>query len=560
MKLPIKGGSPEPTAAGSDGQAIDRTEVLEPQVGAIDSTAVLEPAELESTALLDDSEPGGGADAGRPRLVRAPPRQPARRCPKCESHYSGDALFCPFDGEPLATAPDWDPGSDPLLGCRLTGRFEVESVIAEGGMGTVYRVRHMTLDSVFAMKVLRRDLARDEVVAARLVDEARATAAIGHPNIVAVTDFGEINSAILPDLGPLKLPYFIMELIGGDSLLGLIRKQGPLSLSRTANLMLQVASALEAAHNAGVIHRDLKPENIRVSMDGSTEVAKVLDFGVAKVIGSSRKTQKGMVFGTPHYMSPEQGQGHVVDQRTDIYALGVIIYECLTGKVPFAADTFMGVVTKHMFARPEPLSVARPEVGDSPLEPVMMRCLEKEPQARYQSMAELKVDLEGSSQGTHAARMEAKPALKLRADEPKPTGGAGRLSLPSNDIDPRVWLGVGAAGLALATGLLVWMLLPQAEPAATAPASTAAQSAAPTAAPTGSLVNASQSAPPAGAGSTKSTPTASTKSTQSSSSAPATMSGTQAGPRTSRPRTTRARTTKSRTTKRSDVVDPWGKR
>lgn len=393
-----------------------------------------------------------GMHGGRRVAARA---HGAKRCASCGTHYSGHVRFCPFDGEPLSPAPDWDPTSDPLVGRVVSERFEVEAVIAEGGMGTVYRVRHIALGSVFAMKVLRRDLADDHEVAARLVDEARATAAIGHPNIVGVTDFGNIGKDVLPDLVRSNLPYFVMELVSGDSFADLIRDEVKLSPARTVHIIKQVAAALGAAHAVGIIHRDLKPDNIHVGLDDDgREMAKVLDFGVAKIIGSSKKTQAGMVFGTPHYMSPEQGQGHAIDQRTDVYALGVLMYECLTGTVPFAADTYMGVVTKHMFAKPQPLAELDPELAGTALEAILMRCLEKDPNDRYDTMAELCDDLASLEDGTQKASPQRASSLKLRDEEPDERQ-ARQLIPRAVARDQRIWVAAAAVMLAIAAALVV---------------------------------------------------------------------------------------------------------
>ena len=257
------------------------------------------------------------------------------------------------------------------------------SVLGEGGMGTVYGVRHQALDKKFALKVMRADLAQQGELAARFIQEARAAAAIVHPNIVQITDFGALPSGA---------PYFVMELLQGMSLSRMIRAGGPLPMGQAVRFLQQSASALAAAHAAGVIHRDLKPDNIHIAPN---DTVKVLDFGVAKVAGAGRLTRTGMVFGSPHYMSPEQASGGEVDRRTDVYALGIIMYEMFTGRVPFEADSYMGVLTKHMFMVPEPpsrVSAAPRELGA--LEDVVLRCLEKKPEARYESMDALIEDVE----------------------------------------------------------------------------------------------------------------------------------------------------------------------
>ena len=337
------------------------------------------------------ADDGTTLDRGAPTKLMLRRRELARRCGTCDRVFSGDEVLCPFDGAALLAEPGYTASDDPLIGVTLDERYRVEEVIAEGGMGTVYRVRHTKLGSAFAMKVLRRDLADDPNIADRLIEEARATAAIGHPNIVAAADFGEIDSTVLPELGKLKLPFFVMEHLSGYTLAELIDEVGSLSPPRIANIVSQVASALTAAHRAGIVHRDLKPDNIRlVRDDEGNELAKVVDFGVAKVIGASKKTQQGIVFGTPHYMSPEQGRGDAIDQRTDIYALGVIIYECLTGEVPFIGDTFVGIITQHLQTPPPELARG---LRKTRLATVMHRCLQKEPKERYATMAEIVTEL-----------------------------------------------------------------------------------------------------------------------------------------------------------------------
>lgn len=308
-----------------------------------------------------------------------------KRCPDCGARFGIDAAFCPFDGVPLSAAT-WDPTRDPLAGTVIDGRYEVLEPLGEGGMGTVYRVRHVTLDRTFAMKALRRDLATDADLAARFMQEARATAAIKHPAVVAITDFGELEDGV---------PYFVMELLAGETLATRIRARGPLAPAQAIKVARKVAEGLEASHAAGVVHRDLKPENVflvgkSLGKEPEDEV-RLVDFGAAKVVGASKLTRPGIVFGTPYYMSPEQASGGVVDARADVYSLGVLLYEMLTGTVPFEADTYMGVLTKHMYAAPDKPSERVPSGVRVPeeLEAVVLRALEKEPSSRYRSMAEV---------------------------------------------------------------------------------------------------------------------------------------------------------------------------
>jgi len=224
-------------------------------------------------------------------------------CGSCGHRFSGEAMFCPFDGAKLEKVA-YDPLGDPLLGSTVDGRYEVMELLGEGGMGRVYEVRHVALDRRFAMKVLRRDLARDEELAARFIQEAKATASVRHPNVVEITDFGR-----MPD----GVPYFVMELLVGETLGHVIKSGGPIPSKRAVRILKQVTSALAAAHTAGIVHRDLKPDNVFLigGAAGSTarEDVRLVDFGAAKIVGSSRVTRAGIVFGTPHYMSPSRRAG-----------------------------------------------------------------------------------------------------------------------------------------------------------------------------------------------------------------------------------------------------------
>jgi serine/threonine-protein kinase len=330
-------------------------------------------------------------------LVGAPQTPPgsASRCPSCKQHFTGDARFCPFDGDALEPAPGYRPEADPLIGTLIDGRYAIECVLGEGGMGIVYGARHRSLDKRFALKVMRADMAEQDELAQRFIQEARAAAAIHHPNVVQITDFGEL---------PGCAPYFVMELLDGMPLSKLLKSGGPPPFARALRILKQVASALGAAHAAGVVHRDLKPDNIHVT---SNDVVKVLDFGVAMVAGAGRLTRTGMVYGTPHYMSPEQASGDTVDHRADIYALGIIMYEMFAGRVPFEADSYMGVLTKHMFMVPEPPSRVNAAVRQlGALEDVILKCLEKKPNARYPSMEALITEIESIARVGTGDRLE----------------------------------------------------------------------------------------------------------------------------------------------------------
>jgi len=341
-------------------------------------------------------------------------------CPQCGQHFSADGRFCPFDGEPLRPALQRDYASDPLLGSVVDDRYEIVNVIGEGGMGVVYAARHRALGKRFALKALRKDLATDHEIAARFMQEARTAASISHPGLVEITDFGKL---------PTGQPFFVMELLEGQSLAQLIRRGGPIPAARALEIVRQIADALGAAHDRSIVHRDLKPDNVHVSPAAAgRDQVTIVDFGLAKVIGSSRLTRAGMVFGTPHYMSPEQAQGDPTDHRADIYALGVVMYEMFTGRVPFEADSYMGVLTKHMYMAPTPPSqlVGIDKLGV--LEDIILRCLEKKADHRYQALRELTRDLDLALNPTgprpFAARQRRGTPRSLLADE---------LELPSRE-------------------------------------------------------------------------------------------------------------------------------
>ncbi len=280
-----------------------------------------------------------------------------------------------------------------LLGQTIDQRYRVDSLLGEGGMGLVYRVTHTRLNKPLAMKVLRQENTRDPEVLARFRREAESASNIGNQHIIDVSDFGELTDGST---------YFIMEYLDGLDLIDAIDSVDRMPEERALHIAIQVCRALGAAHDAGITHRDLKPENVfLIRREDEEDFVKVLDFGIAKVgHGPNRLTRAGEVLGTPHYMSPEQCEGEGVDHRTDIYALGVLLYEMLTGHVPHDADTMMGILTKHMYEEPIPPRVRVPHISEE-LEILIMRCLEKQPERRYQTMQEVLSDLELVKAGLH---------------------------------------------------------------------------------------------------------------------------------------------------------------
>ena len=288
--------------------------------------------------------------------------------------------------------------SDPYLDQEVAGQFRIVEKIGKGGMGAVYKAEQPDMNRYVAIKILHsRYLSRSDLVS-RFRREARAMSQLSHPNTARVFLYGQLEDGAC---------YFVMEHLVGQNLAQLVRAEGAMDPKRAIRIMIQVCSALEEAHQAGIVHRDLKPENIFVTTQGGIrDFPKVLDFGLAKVTerqmrpGSMVLTQQGMVFGTPEFMSPEQAHGKTLDARSDIYSLGIILYELLTGKLPFDAKQPIEYIQLHVNATPIPLSERCPDTTFPPgLQEVVMAALAKKPEERYASAAEFAAALDSVLQG-----------------------------------------------------------------------------------------------------------------------------------------------------------------
>ncbi|MBK8312743.1 MAG: SUMF1/EgtB/PvdO family nonheme iron enzyme [Acidobacteria bacterium] len=324
-----------------------------------------------------------------------------KKCNHCGETYPGNLSFCLNDGSPLIEL-------DPMIGTVLDGRYRLESLIGEGGMGNVYRATHVHLDSEVAVKLLRPEFVADQTAIKRFRLEAKAAGRIHHPNAVKVTDFGVTNERVV---------YLTMELVRGQSLRSIIRKEGKLDYIRTVNIASQVCGAVEAAHRGGVIHRDLKPDNILIEGINNTERVKVLDFGIAKLRETKTDnflTQAGTIIGTPQYMSPEQCQGKHLDPKSDIYSIGILIYEMLTGEVPFDGESTLQIVYNQLHVQPRPILELSPHVP-VPIAEVIMRALEKEPERRQSSAIQLSAELRRAVEiiGESGSLIPADPLLSM---------------------------------------------------------------------------------------------------------------------------------------------------
>jgi serine/threonine-protein kinase len=282
-----------------------------------------------------------------------------------------------------------------VIGLRVNN-YEIVSLLGEGGMGAVYLAEHPVMGRKAAVKFLRRELAEDKTLVARFINEARAANAIRHPNIIDIIDVGTLS--------PQGQPYMMMEFLEGESLAKRISRTVTLSPAEAVEVTVQTASALGAAHAKGIVHRDLKPDNLFLvpdEMDASRERVKVLDFGIAKLrgeIGSgSVKTHAGSIMGTPPYMSPEQCRGitEEIDHRTDVYALGIILYEMLTGAPPFMSAGFGEVLMMHLTVPPPPPRAKNPAIP-AHVEAAILRALAKGRDERMPSMAEFQAVLRAS--------------------------------------------------------------------------------------------------------------------------------------------------------------------
>jgi len=284
---------------------------------------------------------------------------------------------------------------DSLIGTVLAGRYEVVRRIGEGGMGAVYEAKHALIGKRVAVKVLLEKFHAQSDFVARLLQEARLASSIGHQNIVDVTDFGTTDDG---------RSFVVMEFLDGESLADLERREAPLPIERSLRIARQAASALGAAHAKGIFHRDVKPENLYLVRRGDADFVKVVDFGISKAVKPGgddgaeayRLTHTGLLLGTPLYMSPEQARGDEdLDHRADIWALGVLLYECLTGEVPFRANNYLQIISQVLTHEPLSPSRLRPELGiPEAVDAVVMRAMEKDRARRYQTMAELEHDLE----------------------------------------------------------------------------------------------------------------------------------------------------------------------
>jgi serine/threonine-protein kinase len=414
-------------------------------------------ADLRRTSPLEQAAAREGVDAAEVERVESSWKLPRQ---------AGDSTPPPQDRRITASNQAW-------MGRVVDGRYRVTELIGRGGMGMVYKVEHLRMGKVAAMKVLHADLAADPDVIRRFEREAAAVSRLNHPHTVQVFDFGQAQEQL----------YLIMEYVRGQDLGEIVRRDGPLPWARAAPLFHQICGALAEAHDLGVVHRDLKPDNVLITRaTGGRDFAKVLDFGLAKLGAAEQAptavTERTEIVGTPYFMSPEQIRGDDVDARTDLYSMGALMYNVLTGEHVFTAKNAVGVLTKHLTADLELPSVRAPDAEIDPrVDAIVAKALAKDPAARWPSASALADAIEdayhelvGDLPMGGSSRKLGRRATSVH-DEP-----ASDYRLRREDLDAferglkrrKIWVAASLIGFALAiAGVIAWFGFLRAEPPST---------------------------------------------------------------------------------------------
>ena len=360
-----------------------------------------------------------------------------KNCPTCQSSYPVTFAVCPQDGTPLVEVGAWTPGA------VVRGKYRIVSKVGQGGFGAVYKALHVQFDELRAIKVINKEYLNDQLFVKRFKHEAVITRKLQHPNAVRVDDIDESEDGT---------PFIVMEFIEGQSLRKLIETEGAQPAARVCSVIRQSAAALEASHRLGMVHRDIKPDNIVLVETPEGEMAKVLDFGIAKVkegrkgdTGGMTLTGTGVVIGTPQYMSPEQAMGKRGDQldgRSDLYSLGIVMYQMLSGELPFKADTTMEMLIAHVQQPPVDVCAVHPELQiPEAVASIAMRLLAKNPDDRPASAQDLINEIEaaeavvsGEMGATHvmsAVDMEEQPInIPPPPPPPRPAPKTSRTAMP----------------------------------------------------------------------------------------------------------------------------------
>jgi serine/threonine protein kinase len=351
-----------------------------------------------------------------------------RLCYDCGSPFPASSDECPRCGSHL------NEPADPLIGAVFSDKYEIEQKLGAGGMCDVYRARHVRIGKEVAIKILRPELAADPKVVERFEREARAASLVRHPNAINIMDYGVAAG---------NTPFLVMELIEGATVRELLKRHGAMTVERVAGIVNQACAALEAAHTVGVIHRDIKPENIIITEYDRRDWVEVVDFGIAKIQEDvSRRaalTGANLIIGTPKYMSPEQAEEKPVDARSDIYSLGVVVYEMLAGSPPFAGGTATRLLIAHAVEPPPPLTAQRPDIAPE-IAAVVMRALDKNPARRQQSASEFAREFAAAAAPAHVpvsqiTQGSASRHLNVPPASARPPVEAGDAAMPFADDD-----------------------------------------------------------------------------------------------------------------------------
>jgi serine/threonine-protein kinase len=351
-------------------------------------------------------------------------------CPTCGSEYPLSERFCPRDGTALRSTGG---GSD-LVGSVVAERYHVVKKLGEGGMGQVYLAEHVKMGRKSALKVMNPGMNQDADAIARFNREAANASRLNHPNIAAIYDFGETSEGLI---------YLAMEFVEGQSLTALVEKSGTLSAPRAASIIHQAADALGVAHDAGIVHRDLKPDNIMIARgrDGG-DLVKVVDFGIAKASSSDAQkvTKTGLVVGTPEYMSPEQLAGDKLDGRSDVYSLGLVAFNCLTGTLPFQSESAQEAMIMRLTDQPKTLAEMKPDTQwPEALQRVMDKALARDADLRYQTAPEFGRDIAKAVENMPIARSANEATQVIGAADSAATAVLPKTRVSTND-------GPGATG------------------------------------------------------------------------------------------------------------------
>jgi serine/threonine protein kinase/tetratricopeptide (TPR) repeat protein len=345
-------------------------------------------------------------------------------CPQCSMRSDSNHQYCPACGFPIGTLSP--SPNDPFVGQTLPGGYHIVSLISVGGMGRIYRAEQSVLGRTVAVKIVHPHLLADENAALRFLTEARAASQLNHPNSIAVYDFGRTDKG---------QPYLVMEFLRGRDLARVLAEEGLLGFPRIVNILSQVLSALSEAHELGIVHRDLKPENIILEpLRRGGDLVKVLDFGLAKLRTDARAprnvTSPGIVCGTPDYMAPEQGRGDPIDGRSDLYAVGIMLFQLLTGKLPFDADSATQIVLMHLTVPvPDPRLVAPHRSIPESLAQVVFRAMQKEARHRYQDAIEFSDALRQALELAETHPPLNQCSVRPRSIRPSPTVTCGDCGL-----------------------------------------------------------------------------------------------------------------------------------